>query len=413
MAPAVFSQGFLKKLQKKAEDATVNKAGSVMEKKLDKVDGKKPETPIATPPAPPATTAATSAPAVATAKPIEVYSKFDFVAGEQVLIADDFAQDAIGEFATLWNTNNKGEVVKIDGVNWLKIYQRSMYLTPNKNKFPENYTVEFDLIMDMHNKGYLYPELSFTLLNTGTLAPSDNAVFRNQYGEKAMRVNMHLGGNNDTKGRLHTYVKGATTFSTDYHDLRLLEKSYGKPVHFAMSIQKQRFRLWINEEKIYDLPKVIEDVFNQVAFNISGSNYSDNDLSFYLSNFKIATGKPDVRSKLLTEGKFSTTGITFDVNSDVIRPASYGIIKEIGEALNADKTVSINIIGHTDSDGSKTANEALSLKRAAAVKKALTENYQVAEERITVTGKGAAEPVADNKTPEGKAKNRRVEFIKK
>ena len=416
MAPAVFSQSFLKKLRKKAEDATVNKTGKVMEKGLDKsvdktLDGKKPETAPAntTPASTPAGTPAAAPPA----NTIEVYSKFDFVPGEQVLIADDFAQDAIGEFATLWNTSNKGEVVKVNGANWLKIYQRSVYLTPNKNKFPENYTVEFDVILDMHNKGSIYPEFIVTLLNSGKLDPAANALMKNLHAETALDVAMFLGGHNDTKGRLHTYAKGAATFSTDYRDFRVLEKYYGKPAHFAMSIQKQRFRLWINEEKIYDLPKVVEDSFNQLAFSISGSNYSDNDLSFYLSNFKIATGKPDVRSKLLTEGKFSTTGITFDVNSDVIKPASYGVIKEIGDALGTNKAVAVQIIGHTDSDGSATTNESLSLKRAVAVKKALVDLYQIGEERITVAGKGAAEPVADNKTPEGKAKNRRVEFIKK
>ena len=74
--------------------------------------------------------------------------------------------------------------------------------------------------------------------------------------------------------------------------------------------------------------------------------------------------------------------------------------------------VKIKIIGHTDSDGTDAANLELSKKRSDAVKAALVKDYSIEESRLQTDGKGESVPVGDNKTKEGKAQNRRVEFIK-
>lgn len=405
--------GFLKKMANKAEQAATNKAGNAVEKGVndasDKVlNGvKKEEKPAAAP-------AASASPASPVAAPrMETYSKFDFVAGDQLLLSEDFSQDVLGEFAMHWNTNNKGEVVAMkDGTKWLKLFQQGTYLTPNKKVLPEDHTIEFDMILDMHNTGYLYPEVYFTLFNSGEESPVGNSVFRKLHDNSALAVQLALGEGNNTRTALRTHEKGRETFRTNAQQVKIIEENYGKAFHVAISIQKTRFRMWINEQKIYDMPRIVESTFNQLAISVGGSNYKEDQLGFYLSNLKLAGGSPDVRSKLLTEGKFSTTGITFDVNADVIRPSSFGVIKEIGTALQSDPSFNVKITGHTDSDGSKAANDVLSLKRATAVKTMLTETYRISAERISVEGKGASAPVAENTTPEGKAKNRRVEFEK-
>lgn len=406
--------GFLKKMANRAEQAATNKAGNAVEKGVndasDKVlNGPKKEESAAAPAT--TKTATTSAPAAASK--VEAYSKFDFVAGDRLLLSEDFSQDVVGEFAMHWNTNNKGEVVAMkDGTKWLKLFQQGTYLTPNKLVLPENHTIEFDMILDMHHTGYLYPEIMFTIFNSGEESPVGNSVFRKLLENNAIGIQLALGEGNSTRTVLRTHAKGKETFRTNPQQLKVLEENYGKPFHVAVSIQKTRFRMWVNEQKVYDMPRIVESTFNQLAISVSGSNYKEDQLGFYLTNLKLAGGSPDVRSKLLTEGKFSTTGITFDVNSDVIRPSSFGVIKEIATALQSDPSFNVQIIGHTDSDGSKATNDALSLKRAAAVKVMLTETYRIEGERISVDGKGASVPVAENNTPEGKAKNRRVEFVK-
>ncbi|MGB5668147.1 MAG: OmpA family protein, partial [Maribacter sp.] len=91
---------------------------------------------------------------------------------------------------------------------------------------------------------------------------------------------------------------------------------------------------------------------------------------------------------------------------------SYGTLKKIADALNAESGMKINIIGHTDADGSDTANLNLSKSRAISVMNALTDEFGVSGNRLQTDGKGESEPVGDNATSAGKAKNRRVEFIK-
>jgi len=78
--------------------------------------------------------------------------------------------------------------------------------------------------------------------------------------------------------------------------------------------------------------------------------------------------------------------------------------------MEANPTMDIEIAGHTDSDGSSSSNETLSDNRANAVYSYLLENG-VAKERLTFKGYGEEKPVATNETEEGKALNRRVEFV--
>jgi outer membrane protein OmpA-like peptidoglycan-associated protein len=102
----------------------------------------------------------------------------------------------------------------------------------------------------------------------------------------------------------------------------------------------------------------------------------------------------------------------FDVNSDKIKSASYGTLKEIATVLNENADVKVKIVGHTDSDGDDAKNLELSKKRAAAVKAALSAEFGIDASRMETTGMGETKPAGDNKTAEGKAQNRRVEFVK-
>jgi OOP family OmpA-OmpF porin len=105
--------------------------------------------------------------------------------------------------------------------------------------------------------------------------------------------------------------------------------------------------------------------------------------------------------------------VEFDVNSDAIRPESFGLLAELARALQGDalKARSVAVRGHTDSDGDEGYNLALSLRRAGAVKAFLATGFKIANERLRVEGWGEALPLAPNDTPEGKQLNRRVEIV--
>jgi OmpA-OmpF porin, OOP family len=173
--------------------------------------------------------------------------------------------------------------------------------------------------------------------------------------------------------------------------------------------QKTRLRVYVNETKIWDLPRAFDA---DAAYKLIFNPWMGNESSTFVTNIRMAVGAPDTRSKLITEGKFSTTGILFDVNSDKIKPESYGVLKDIANTLTENPNVSINIIGHTDSDGDAAKNLELSKRRALSVKNALVSEFGISGSRMTTDGKGASEPVAPNTTVEGKANNRRVDFVK-
>jgi outer membrane protein OmpA-like peptidoglycan-associated protein len=168
----------------------------------------------------------------------------------------------------------------------------------------------------------------------------------------------------------------------------------------------------MNGTKIWDLPKAFKPdaTYNAITFASQGS-YNDVDY-FVLSNIRLAVGAPDTRNKLITEGKFVTTGILFDVNKDVIKPESYGTMKAIANVLSENPDVKVKIVGHTDSDGDDKSNLDLSKRRADAVKSALAKDFSIDASRLETDGKGETQPADKNNTETGKANNRRVEFIK-
>ena len=131
-----------------------------------------------------------------------------------------------------------------------------------------------------------------------------------------------------------------------------------------------------------------------------------------ISNIRIATGMPDMRSKLLTEGKLISYGIYFDVNKDVVKQESFPSIKEIATILKDNPTIKVKIVGHTDSDGDEKFNMDLSKRRAAAVKTVLINDFSIDASRLQSDGKGESSPVAPNDSATNKSLNRRVEFIK-
>jgi outer membrane protein OmpA-like peptidoglycan-associated protein len=150
--------------------------------------------------------------------------------------------------------------------------------------------------------------------------------------------------------------------------------------------------------------------FNAITFAMYDS-YDPEDYML-LGNIRLAIGAADTRNKLITEGKFVTRGLLFDVNSDKIKPESAGALKDIADVLKENADVKIKIVGHTDADGDDAKNLDLSKRRAASVKSYLVSEFGISAGNIETDGEGESAPVDKNTTAEGKANNRRVEFIK-
>jgi len=230
----------------------------------------------------------------------------------------------------------------------------------------------------------------------------------------ATEMNIQPSENSNASVHLQTFANGAAYIKTDIKKPVARVQAFNEIIHVAMQVQKERLRIWFNEDKLYDLPKAIVAGanINQLYFIVKRYGGPEEEVGYAISNIKIAKGLPDTRHKLVEERRFSTTGIRFNTNSSALLPESNGVLREIAAVLTKNPELRINIIGHTDSDGDEAANLGLSEKRAGSVKQALMSDYSIDAARIQTEGAGEQKPVSDNNTKEGRANNRRVEFVK-
>jgi OOP family OmpA-OmpF porin len=335
---------------------------------------------------------------------LQSYSKYDFIPGEKVIFYEDFSQDAVGDFPALWNTNGSAEVVTTNLYpgNWMKFVGDHCVWTDELLKLPDNYTIEFDIIPVMGEEGETMAGYYFRLYQSINQKAWDGGAVP---GKAGFNFAVEYTG----RPTYRTYVngdEGELLGLTGYIDDEELKQKKDQKYHIAVWVQKSRVRLYQEQNKIIDLPKAFP--VNSVKMDRIRFEYG----AAMISNIRIAVGAPDMRNKLMTEGKLVTYGIYFDVNKDIVKPESYGTLKEIAAILNEVPDVQVSIVGHTDSDGADAANLDLSKRRAASVKKELVNSFGVNGDRLATDGLGESQPVAPNDSPASKALNRRVEFIK-
>jgi outer membrane protein OmpA-like peptidoglycan-associated protein len=345
----------------------------------------------------------------ASAKPrsLTAYSKFDFVPGEQVVAVEDFTQDAVGDFPARWNTNSSGEVVTIAGTEgrWLKLNGDGIFYPEFLGVIPENCTIEFDVATSDEFSYYC----SFI---TAAFVADDNGNLLRPGKHGRVDVSVHPQGAGGSEG--HTGIEihgpdGQRIMNNSKGQMQLVHRGIAPMARVSIWRQKARLRMYLNEEKVWDIPRAFQPGVNY-RFILEGGGCGESTV--YLKDLRVAAGAPDTRNKLITEGRLETRGILFDSGSDRIKPESYGTLKEIGTVLTENPGVRVRIIGHTDSDGDEAANLELSKRRAAAVKEALVKEFAVDGSRLETDGKGETAPASPNDSPQGKANNRRVEFVK-
>lgn len=332
--------------------------------------------------------------------PLQSFSKYDFVPGEKVIFYDDFSQDAIGDFPALWTANAAGEIntLSIANGHWFNLNSTDGNYFYLKNvEFPKNFIVEFDIV----------PKKTGGRIAAGLILYSESKSIE-------MDNNPHPGNAgimiSIEKANWNTLGYKATESGLITGSSTINPVEQEKVNHVIIWVQNRRLRIYHKSAKVLDMPTNIYEgtTFNRFCFRLSRGA----SCGAYISNFRITDASPDMRSKLITEGKLVSYGIYFDVNSDKIKPESYGSIKGIADVLTENPDVKIKIAGHTDADGDDALNLDLSKRRAVAVKNALVSSFNIDAARIETEGKGEKQPIAPNDNGTNKALNRRVEFIK-
>ncbi|HET6766638.1 MAG TPA: OmpA family protein [Chitinophagaceae bacterium] len=334
---------------------------------------------------------------------LKVYSKYDFVPGERILVFEDFIQDAVGDFPAKWNTNATGEIMTIDKIpgHWFAMGKTGVYMPDFIDALPDDFTLEFDMLIDQTAHSWGIDINLVELANRDQ--PKDWPSANNHFS-----LNI-LPGNPGTGSSSYHRRKNGVGETTTRAKITQFE-NMSIPVHISFWRQKERLRVYMNEEKVWDVPKAIQAGAKLNSLVLSIPNIAQ--WHFLITNLRLAVGAPDTRKKILEQNKWVTHGILFDVNSANIKPESYGTLKEMANVLKEYADLKVKIVGHTDADGKDDANLDLSKRRAASVKAALAKEFGIDESRMETDGKGESEPIDKNDTPAGKANNRRVEFIK-
>lgn len=349
---------------------------------------------------------------------LKVDTKFDFVQGEKIVLFEDFSKDNIGDFPDKWNTNGSGEVVSLNAGSgrYLESRKELVFYPEWLKSLPENFTLECDVVA---SDNYNYYSDGFVIGLTSAKNIGANWLAFGKYGgggdnESTIEIMIdptNAGGQQGESVFIAKY-KGKQTLRNQIDQSQFASRTGKTKVHVAIWRQKQRVRVYLNDKKIWDIPRAIEAgvMMSNIFFRNNGSS-KDED-AMYVGNIRVAVGSADTRNKLISEGSYSTSGILFDPNSDKIKAESYGTIKDIANILSENTNLRVKIIGHTDSDGDDARNMELSQKRAIAVKAMLVKEFNIDSSSLETDGKGETQPSVKNDSAENKAQNRRVEFVK-
>ena len=316
-----------------------------------------------------------------------------FINRRNLVFYDNFNNERATEFPSKW-TQLKG-TVQNNQVVWagqkegvVEMWTNYSNLTPTikgKNYLGRSFKLEIQVFF--HNRGNEYYNLEF----------KNSAPYRNH----SIRIGsgtMHSGNDNISR------VPGGIT--KGWHTIQISFNNGNMKCYF------NGFQL-INDPDITRNPEYKLDSFEYVELQTGspGVNAAVPNRAM-VNHFAIASDALPLYKRLITNGRLIINDIRFDVNSYVIKEESYGILDEIAEMMAAHTEVSLDIHGHTDSDGTNEFNQGLSEKRANSVMEYLI-GKGVARGRLSSAGFGEEKPLESGDGDMAKAQNRRVEFVLK
>ena len=334
------------------------------------------------------------------------YAKTDYVPGNEIFFEDLVENERMGEFPLHWDLlSGEGcEIMGLNGVQVIKLpgwYTEIVPLMKKENYLPEDFTIEFDVWSNATNGGSNNDLIRLSLYSEedpdGIVWVDLNPAFNNTPDEDhASLVYSFLppsGGHRDGA------VEGSKLVPLIKADSWL---------HVAVSFNKRAFKYYVNGTRLVTLPNVKRPTRMKL---VSISNCEEQD-RFYIKNIRIAKGAVPLYDRLVSDGKITTYAITFETGKADLKPESIIEINRVAALMQEHPELEFEVQGHCDNTGTDKVNDPLSQKRAEAIVAALV-SKGIAKSRLTAVGKGSHTPIASNSTDEGRAKNRRVEFVKK
>ena len=323
------------------------------------------------------------------------WNKYDFVPGEKIIFEDNQEGEENGEFPSRWDLAGGGNVENASFGDQNVIYFKEasscivpFFKEPEKDNLPNLFTIEFDC--------WFEPEeyCQYLVEFWDHKNQSESAI-----DIDALIVNANHAG-------IHGLGEG---FYPGFEEKGEITSGFWR--HVAISFNTRALKVYLDDARVVNIPNL---GINPEGLTICCDHMNSagaQGINRFVRNVRIAEGAVKLYDKLIQDGKIVTNGIRFDVNKATIRPESMGIINEIAKLMKEHPEIIISVEGHTDSDGETTFNQSLSERRAEAVMNELV-RLGIDGTRMTSKGFGESAPIDTNNTPEGKANNRRVEFVK-
>jgi len=335
--------------------------------------------PYALPDISPTKPASAPTPTSAAAQPEMKSAAIEFIPGERTIFFDDFSDVGADAIPPHWAVREgKLELRLKEGAAPELYASDNVSLTSPEFVVPANFTFEAEWI------GGGIVEWNFRNGKTIVLT----AVVRADTGAKIASVQI-LAADGSTLG------SGKIPADTS------------KPIEFELLAQQRKMGAYLNGQRVIDVNE-----FQFAAIN----HFDDVEAKFRdvsIHRVRVAETAPDFAGAIGASGKFVTHGIEFDAGSDRLKPESAAVLKEIAAAMAKDPQLKLEIEAYMDSSGDAAHATELSKLRAQAVQSVLVTQFGIAAARLSANGFGAAKPIGSNGTPEGRAENRRIEFVKK
>jgi outer membrane protein OmpA-like peptidoglycan-associated protein len=404
------AQGWLKKLGKVAEDAAKRTVENNVERKTEKAvdDAMNPDADRKS------SKKSSSSDGDASYDEEEVepqeenatYEQTDFVPGAVAFFEDNLQNEQMGEFPSKWDLiEGSTDVAIMKGKKCIHFEPGTRIeplMTNQQSYIPDVFTLEFDFWMnDPKTEMSNCYELEF-------LDADGHDVYEIRIGE--------------SYSKLEVTCRFIST-TGDWRDSgggKTWEMKKNDWSHFAMSFNKRALKIYINNKRVINIPNCKSAVRMKIHQAEWGGFHGNKN---YMTNFRYAKGAMELYEQKVTDmsavekaiaetGKFVTNNILFETGKATLKPESMEEIQKVADYMKKNPSARFEVQGHTDNQGSDAVNDPLSQQRAQAVVDAL-EKLGCDPFNMRAVGKGSHEPVADNATEDGRAKNRRVEFIKK